>query len=98
MNIEFDISNNFYELCCMKSALLLLLAISMFFITSCSSEYSERLLKAKVLRFELLRMQQNNNIPKYLQADQIEDLQREIDFHAKVSGNAELFKSQLEKE
>lgn len=82
----------------MKSALLLLLAISVFLITSCSSEYTERLTKAKVLRFELLKTQQNQNIPSYLQHDQIEDLQKEIDFHAKVSGNAELFKCQLEQD
>jgi hypothetical protein len=68
----------------MKSALLLL-SFLVFLFTSCSSEY-----------FEILKTQQNQNIPSYLQNDQIEDLQKEIDFHAKVSGNAELFKSQLE--
>lgn len=81
----------------MKSALLLL-CLSLLGLSSCSSEYNERLLKAKELKMEIVKTMQNRYLIGVAAAEQIAELQEEINFHAKVSGNEELFKDQLEKE
>lgn len=81
----------------MKPALLLL-NLLLLGLASCSSEYNERLSKAKELKMEIVKTLQNRYIIGVTAAEQIADLQEEINFHAKVSGNEELFKDQLEKE
>jgi hypothetical protein len=74
---------------------LLLLSLSFLVLTSCSSEYDERMSKAKALKIEMLKALNNRHILGVIAEEQIADLRKEINFHAKVSGNEELFFNQL---
>lgn len=76
-----------------------LIAIAIVFLgNSCSSEYSERLSVAKELRSEIDRTLENKENLGEVAFEQINDLQEKISFHAKVSGNEELFIKQLEEQ
>ncbi len=80
----------------MRSLLLLFLAVGgLFAITSCSSEYSERLDKAKVLKQELSKAMEDQERVGLNFNNEIAEIIKEIDFHAKVSGNEELFLQEL---
>ena len=59
---------------------------------SCKSEYEERLEEAKVLKEQIHLVQVNHHLlPEAHLEDEIELLETKIYFHAKVSGNEELF-------
>lgn len=74
-----------------------LITLAIIFIgNSCASEYSERLSVAKELRSEIDRTLKNKENLGELAFEQVNDLQEKISFHAKVSGNEELFIKQLE--
>jgi hypothetical protein len=78
----------------MKTILLGILLIS---FCSCTSEYEERLSKAKELKNRInMIMEVANSTDQKILSKKIELLHNEITFHAKVSGNEELFFQQLE--
>jgi hypothetical protein len=80
----------------MKLLFTLLSIVLVFIGNSCSSEYSERLSVAKELRSEIDRTLENKENLGEVAFEQVNDLQEKISFHAKVSGNEELFIKQLE--
>lgn len=81
----------------MKPALLRL-SLFLFVLSACSSEYNERMTKAIVLKHEIKKVMQNRHILGVIAEEQIAELEEEINFHAKVSGNEERFKNQLKQE
>lgn len=96
MNIKIVGTSFFTELCRMRSLLLLFLAVGgLLTITSCTSEYSERLDKAKELKQELSKAMEDKKRIGLDFNDEIAEIIKEIDFHAKVSGNEELFLQEL---
>lgn len=77
------------------TVLLLLFTIS---FTSCTSEYEERLEEAKLLRQRLLLVEETHFLsPKAELVQEMEQIQTEISFLAKISGNEELFMEEIEK-
>ena len=65
-------------------------------LASCTSEYEERMSEAKALKMRLERVNEaNQNIEDRHVNEEIEDIQSEILFLAKVSGNEELFLVEL---
>lgn len=95
MNIIVANWPSFHEFYTMKSLLLLAFGASIFIMSSCSSEYTERLNKAKELKAELekaISQQRELGIQSH---EEVLAIQQEINFHAKVSGNEELFIKQL---
>ena len=61
-------------------------------LVSCKSEYQERLEQAKELKEKMVMVQASNDLlPRKSLIQEIETLQEEIYFLAKVSGNEELF-------
>lgn len=76
---------------------LLLLAIASFFVlSSCTSEYEERMAEAKQLKSKLALIEETNFLaPSDALNQEIETLNERIDFLAKLSGNESLFKAQL---
>lgn len=95
MNIKIVGKAFFTELCIMKSLLLPVLFLSVLALTSCSSEYAERLDKAKELKLELSKAIEDQERIGLDFNDEIAEIIKEIDFHAKVSGNEELFIQEL---
>ncbi len=84
-----------YFLCSMKltsvSILLVLLSLS-----SCKSEYEERLEEARELKARMTLVEENLSIyEQYDLPNEIESLQEEIEFLAKVSGNEKLFLQEI---
>lgn len=95
MNIIVVTSAVYSQLCDMKSLLLLAFGTCLFFVSSCSSEYSERLDTARALKVELektIAQQSELGVKSY---DEVLAIKQQIAFHAKVSGNEELFIQQL---
>lgn len=83
------------QFCKMKLLLLLAFGICFFVVSSCSSEYSERLDKARALKVELektIAQQRELGVKSH---DEVLAIKQQIAFHAKVSGNEELFIQQL---
>ncbi len=75
-------------------ALLLLLSLP-----SCKSEYQERLEQARELKERILRVEANIKWNNQLElSNEIELLQEEINFLAKVSGNEEFFLKEVYKD
>jgi len=76
----------------MKLRILLLLFFPLFGLQSCQSEYSERMSEAIKLRNEYQKvredMYQSNNA--FLKVE-LSAIEKEIRFHAKLSGNETLF-------
>lgn len=98
MNIIVVSSSANPQLCIMKSLLLLAFGVCILFVTSCSSEYSERLDTARALKVELekaIAQQRELGVKSHTE---VLAIQHEISFHAKVSGNEELFIRQLSEE
>ncbi len=65
------------------------------FCISCVSEYEERLQKARELVVEIEVFKENQNKLGYDCEPEIKELQEEIQFHARVSGNESLFYKDL---
>lgn len=65
-------------------------------LSSCTSEYEERLEEAKELRERLSLIEESNFVaPNEELTQEIADLEDQIFFLAKVSGNEELFLDEL---
>jgi hypothetical protein len=75
-----------------KAITILLLSFIVFGLESCQSEYAERMENAIALKRKYMEvkdvMNESNNINLI---KTLEDIENEINFHAKVSGNEELF-------
>ena len=77
-------------LCTMKLSLVSLLVI--LSLSSCKSEYEERLEQARELKERMSLVEANSSIyDKYNLSNEKELLEDEIQFLAKVSGNEKLF-------
>ena len=73
----------------------LLLLLSLLF-TSCKSEYEERLEEVKELKEKITMVEASNSLlPKEWLINEIENLEDEISFLAKVSGNEKLFLAEV---
>lgn len=66
-----------------------------FALSSCTSEYEERLLKARQIKAEINRIEQQSESLGNVFAQELEELNSEIQFHARVSGNEDLFFKEL---
>jgi hypothetical protein len=97
MNIKIVENRDFTQLCNMRSLLLILSCIGLFMLSSCSSEYSERLNRARELKQKLSEAIKEQERVGVSFNDEIVAILEEIDFHAKVSGNEELFIRELNK-
>lgn len=80
-------------LCGMKLLTVSLLLVGgSLLLGSCKSEYEERLEQARELKEKMTMVQASNSLlPRQRLVTEIESLQEEINFLAKVSGNEELF-------
>lgn len=93
--IFFEHSENLSLICNMKS-LILLISIPLLF-GSCTSEYDERLSEAKELHQRYLKIEENNMFsPNADLVKELDKIQSEIDYLAKVSGNEHMFFRDLE--
>lgn len=65
-------------------------------LLSCKSEYEERLIEAQTIKEKIERIKQMNDdeLNPSLQ-EELAELNREIAFHSKVSGNEEKFLDDL---
>lgn len=77
----------------MKSFKIFLFFALCYLASSCTSEYRERLYKAKELKKELKLIMRNNGIHDKHEIS--EDLLFQINKEAKLSGNQQLFLSEL---
>lgn len=74
---------------------LLLIILICLSCASCTSEYEERLEKARQLKSKLLRIQEEYERLGISANQEIEEIETEIHFHARVSGNEDLFLKEL---
>lgn len=73
------------------TSLLLLMSLA-----SCKSEYDERMEQALELKEKIVLVERSNNLaPRKSLMTEIEMLNEEIQFLAKISGNEELFLQEL---
>ncbi len=85
-------------LCCMKLMTFALLLLLLSF-NSCTSEYGECLQEAKKLKQQIAFIEKSNFVsPNENLLYEIEKIEAEIEFLAKVSGNEELFLSEINAE
>lgn len=61
-------------------------------LCSCKSEYSQRLSKGYELKKELIKLSNTSDESNQLK---VKEIKEELNLHAKVSGNEELFFEQL---
>lgn len=61
-------------------------------LCSCKSEYSQRLSKGYELKKELIKLSNTSDESNQLK---VKEIREELNLHAKVSGNEELFFEQL---
>lgn len=78
-----------------KRLLLLFFGGAFLTLSACTSEYEERLLKARKIKAEINRIEQQSERLGNVFAQEIEELNSEIHFHARVSGNEDLFFKEL---
>lgn len=79
----------------MKFFTVSLLLLGLLF-TSCKSEYEERLEEAKGLKEKITKVEASSSLlPRERLISEIENLEEEINFLAKVSGNEKLFLSEV---
>lgn len=78
----------------MKMRLLfaILVGVSM---TSCKSEYEERMEKAREIKCEMERLTIESETMGFAVDTELNELESQIEFHAKVSGNQDLFLKEL---
>lgn len=95
MNKKLYFLDGFLFICNMKLILLPLLLVPLLLCSSCISEYEERLEKARELMNEIEEVKSNQNELGYSCEPEIKELQAQIDFHARVSGNESLFYKEL---
>lgn len=77
----------------MKSLKTFLVILFCYLVSSCTSEYRERLYKAKELKKELRLIMRNNDIHDRNEIS--EELLFQINKQAKLSGNQKMFLSEL---
>lgn len=74
----------------------LTLLLLLFGLGSCTSEYQERLEEAKKLKDRIAMIEESNFIsPNEKMREEITSIEEEIHFLAKISGNEELFLSEI---
>ena len=96
MNIEFHFIDKSQLLCAMNKLLQFVFAATVVIsFSSCTSEYEERLQKAKKIRAEIIRIEQESKNLGIVFDQELKELQTEIQFHARVSGNEDLFFKEL---
>lgn len=61
-------------------------------VASCQSEYSQRLTKGYALKKELIELSNSTTFSNQLK---VKEIKKELELHAEVSGNDELFFEQL---
>jgi len=84
-----------YFLCSMKLTIVSILLVILS-LSSCKSEYEERLEEARELKARMTLVEANLSIyEQYNLPNEIESLQEEIEFLAKVSGNEKLFLQEI---
>lgn len=77
-------------------ALLLLTLITCASLSSCTSEYEERLAEARKLQERYLLVEESNMLsPKEELLRELEAIENEIDYLARVSGNEYMFFKEL---
>ena len=82
-------------LCSMKFITISLLLLGLL-LASCESEYEERLEEARELKEKMTMVEASNTLlPRERLINEIENLEEEIFFLAKVSGNEDLFLSEV---
>ena len=82
-------------LCSMKLITISLLLLGLL-LASCESEYEERLEEARELKEKMTMVEASNTLlPRERLINEIENLEEEIFFLAKVSGNEDLFLSEV---
>lgn len=69
--------------------------IILFSFTSCKSEYEERMEKARVIKIEMERLTNESEKLGLEFETELDELESQIEFHAKISGNQELFLKEL---
>ena len=74
----------------MKFKVLLLIGFGLA-VASCESEYEERLEIARELRKDMEKAEENKEILGSTYIENIREIESLIQFHAKVSGNKEVF-------
>ena len=94
MSIYFAQNREMLLLCGMKLSLVSLLVL--LSLSSCKSEYEERLEQARELKERIVLVEANNDIyNQYDLPSEKETLEEEIRFLAKVSGNEKLFLQEI---
>lgn len=78
----------------MKMILLLAILVG-FSMTSCKSEYEERMEKAREIKCEMERLKIEGQTMGLVLDTELNELESQIEFHAKVSGNQDLFLKEL---
>ena len=97
MSIYFVSTVEMSFLCSMKLIIVSLLAT--LSLSSCKSEYEERLEQARELKVRMSLVEENISIyKKYNLFNEKELLEDEIQFLAKVSGNEKLFLKEIYKD
>lgn len=90
MSIYFDGTSEMLFLCTMKFSLVSLLVL--LSLSSCKSEYEQRLEQARKLKDRMSLVEVNVSMNERTDlSNEIELLHEEIEFLAKVSGNEKLF-------
>lgn len=85
-------------LCNMRLLGTALLLFTCLLAASCTSEYEERLEEAKILRERFLLVEESNVLsPSGDLMNEMEKIESEIQFLAKVSGHEEMFLREIDK-
>lgn len=74
---------------------LLFAVLAVISMTSCKSEYEERMEKAREIKCEMERLTQQSQVMGLKLDTELNELESQIEFHAKVSGNKDLFLKEL---
>jgi len=99
MNIFFASRTKLSFLCSMKQLAVLLLLVFGYFSTSCTSEYEERLEQGLDLKEQISEMETgSSSFNEDHISKEIETIRNEISLLARVSGNEDLFLSQIYKD
>ncbi len=90
--IKFFVSLKKVSLLCSMRILLLFALLMSATLMSCKSEYEERLQEAKDLQERYLIVEESNMLsPREELVDEMRDIQNQIDYLARVSGNEYMF-------
>ncbi len=94
--IKFFVSRKKVLLLCIMKILLLRALFVSAALVSCKSEYEERLQEARVLQERYLIVEESNMLsPREELAEEMQDIQNQIEYLARVSGNEYMFFKEL---